>query len=66
MSGGGEDWWPCMDLPTWQPLLGWRELLEFSIPFPRPWSERKKAKGFELSKQAQRSECKDAPALLAF
>lgn len=29
----------------WQPLLGWRELREFSAAFPRLCSETKKAKG---------------------
>lgn len=41
-SDGGEDGGDlCGDLPTWQPLLGWRELMEFSPSFPRLWSETK-------------------------
>lgn len=41
-----------MDLPTWQPLLHWRELLEFYTAFPRLQSETKKPRGFELNKKA--------------
>lgn len=53
-----------MDLAMWQLLLRCRELLEFYTAFPRLWSETKKAKGFELIKHAQGSECKGASALV--